>query len=248
MKLTEFISDVGRPIAYYPGLKKITKSTTATILLCQLIYWTGKQADPDGWIYKTSTELEEETGLTYDEQKTARAQLVKLGFIEDEYRRLDHQLAFRIMKEPIDAAWEIVNPGNGQSRNTQMVKAVTPKWPTGQSHDGQSRNTQFDNRNTETTAQNTQENTTDTHTAMVVSIFKLYENTVGMVTPMMADELKQAEIDYPGEWIPEAFLLAEKANVRKWSYIRAILDRWKTDGRGAPSKTNKITMLEPILE
>lgn len=88
----------------------------------------------------------------------------------------------------------------------------------------------------------------ENNTAVVVNIFKLYENTVGIITPMMADELRQAEKDYPAEWMPEAFLQAEKANVRKWNYVRAILERWKTDGRGSQSQPNKITMLEPILE
>lgn len=142
MKLTEFISDVGRPVAYYPGLKKITKSTTATILLCQLIYWTGKQADPEGWIYKTSDDLEEETGLTYDEQKTARTQLVKLGLIEEVYRRLDHQMAFRIMANAINENWRTGEYGIPQSGVTALGKVASP------------------DSLTETTAQTTAKNTT----------------------------------------------------------------------------------------
>lgn len=88
----------------------------------------------------------------------------------------------------------------------------------------------------------------ETNTAVVVNIFKLYENTVGAVTAMMADELRQAEKDYPAEWMPEAFLLAEKANVRKWNYIKAILDRWKTEGRGRLTDKNKVKDFEPLLE
>ena len=72
MKLSQFLTDVGRPVAYHPKLKKITGSTTATILLCQFIYWRGKESNKDGWLYKDSDEIEEETGLTYNEQKTAR--------------------------------------------------------------------------------------------------------------------------------------------------------------------------------
>ena len=60
MKLTDFLQDVGRPVAYYPSMRKITGSTNATILLCQLIYWCGKQRDPNGWIYKSVDEVEEE--------------------------------------------------------------------------------------------------------------------------------------------------------------------------------------------
>lgn len=123
MKLTEFIQDVGRPIAFYPGLRKITGSTTATLLLCQLIYWTGKQADPDGWIYKTSDDIEEETGLSYDEQVTARKQLVKNGFIEEQYKRLDHQMAFRIMASAINEEWRKPNHGIGETVDIALGKA-----------------------------------------------------------------------------------------------------------------------------
>ena len=70
MKLTDFLSGVGRPVAYYPSLRRITGSTNATIFLCQLIYWKGKEADPNGWLYKESDEIEVETGLSYGEQKT----------------------------------------------------------------------------------------------------------------------------------------------------------------------------------
>jgi hypothetical protein len=51
MKLTDFLQDVGRPVAFYPSLRRITGSTTATLFLCQLIYWKGKEADKEGWIY-----------------------------------------------------------------------------------------------------------------------------------------------------------------------------------------------------
>lgn len=105
MKLTDFLTDVGKPISYYPELKKITGSVTATILLCQFIYWRGKQADKDGWLYKTSDEIEEETGLSYNEQKTARAKLVEAGLIEEHYARLDHQLRFLVNLDAINEKW-----------------------------------------------------------------------------------------------------------------------------------------------
>ncbi len=62
MRVAEFVIDLGRTVAYYPSLKKITGSATSTILLCQLLYWTNKAKD--GWIWKTTSEIEEETGLT----------------------------------------------------------------------------------------------------------------------------------------------------------------------------------------
>lgn len=105
MKLTDFISDVGRPVAFYPGLRKITDSINATLFICQLIYWKGKEADENGWIYKTSEEIEGETGLTYREQKTAREKLIKKGFLEERYARLEHRIYYRVKYDEINNAW-----------------------------------------------------------------------------------------------------------------------------------------------
>lgn len=123
MKLTDFLQDVGRPIAFYPSLRKITGSTNATIFLCQLIYWKGKESDPDGWIYKTSEEMEKETGLSYDEQKTARTKLKEAGLIDEHYARLDHQMRFKLNENAIDSAWDKPVP---ESRNPMFGKADSP--------------------------------------------------------------------------------------------------------------------------
>jgi DnaD/phage-associated family protein len=63
------------------------------------------------------------------------------------------------------------------------------------------------------------------------NIFELYEDNIGLISPILADELKDAEINYHQEWIEDAFKIAVENNVRKWSYIRAILERWATSGR-----------------
>ena len=46
----------------------------------------------------------------------------------------------------------------------------------------------------------------------------------------MADKLKMAENDFPWAWIRDAFTIAVENNVRKWKYIRAILDNWNEAG------------------
>lgn len=65
------------------------------------------------------------------------------------------------------------------------------------------------------------------------NIFTLYEQNVGLLLPLVAEELREAGEQYPQEWIEEAFRLAAQQNKRKWSYIRAILRRWETEGKGA---------------
>ncbi len=64
------------------------------------------------------------------------------------------------------------------------------------------------------------------------TIFAVYEQNIGLVTPRLAEELREAEADYPRGWIEEAIDLAVANNARKWSYVRAILERWAREGRG----------------
>ena len=63
------------------------------------------------------------------------------------------------------------------------------------------------------------------------NIFELYEDNIGLISPILADELKDAEATYPPEWVADAFKIAVDNNVRKWSYIRAILEKFATVGR-----------------
>ncbi len=63
------------------------------------------------------------------------------------------------------------------------------------------------------------------------NIFALYESNIGMLSPMIADELKEAETLYPTDWIEDAFREAAVQNVRNWRYIVRILESWEREGR-----------------
>ncbi len=63
------------------------------------------------------------------------------------------------------------------------------------------------------------------------NIFILYEQNVGVLTPLLADQLRDTEKSYPPEWIAEAFDIAVAANKRSLRYIQAILKRWETEGK-----------------
>ncbi len=69
------------------------------------------------------------------------------------------------------------------------------------------------------------------------NVFALYEQNIGLLTPMISEELKEAEKEYPAEWMADAFKLAVKQNKRSWAYVSGILKRMKTEGRG--DKTGK---------
>ena len=62
------------------------------------------------------------------------------------------------------------------------------------------------------------------------NVFKLYEENIGPLTPMLADALRDAEQIYSPAWIEEALEIAVKNNKRNWRYIEAILKRWKEEG------------------
>ena len=63
------------------------------------------------------------------------------------------------------------------------------------------------------------------------NIFRLYEENIGPLTPLIADALKDAEETYSPQWIADAIEYAVEYNKRSWKYCEAILKRWKDDGR-----------------
>ncbi|MCL2141028.1 MAG: DnaD domain protein [Dehalococcoidia bacterium] len=63
------------------------------------------------------------------------------------------------------------------------------------------------------------------------NIFRLYEDNIGMLTPIIAEELNDALEQYSEEWIRDAIHEATTANKRNWRYIARVLERWNSDGR-----------------
>ena len=49
---------------------------------------------------------------------------------------------------------------------------------------------------------------------------------------MMADQLRDAEKEYPFEWVKDAFQEAVSHNKRSWAYVEAVLKSWQQNGRG----------------
>ncbi len=62
-------------------------------------------------------------------------------------------------------------------------------------------------------------------------VYTLYEQNVGLLTPLIAEELAEAERLYPADWLEAAFRQAVAYNRRNWKYIQRILERWATEGK-----------------
>ncbi len=105
MSLSASLLNVGRPVAYYPNLARFFGSVNVAILFAQLHYWHDRSGSEIG-TYKTSADLEQETGLSYREQVTARKQLRAKGFLIETERRLEHRIYFLLKMDVVDAAFD----------------------------------------------------------------------------------------------------------------------------------------------
>ena len=63
------------------------------------------------------------------------------------------------------------------------------------------------------------------------TVFRLYEQNIGLLSPIIADQLVRAMERYPREWIEDAIGEAVAYNRRNWRYIQRILQNWATTGR-----------------
>lgn len=107
-----------KPIAYYPIYRDITGSTTAAILLSQLLYWysacKGKK------FYKTDSEIMEETRLTEKELRNAKSCLKKFDFIIIELEGLPRRTFYSFNETNLHRLLV-------QSSDAQMAELETPK-------------------------------------------------------------------------------------------------------------------------
>ena len=92
-------ADAPRAIAIPSRIMAIAGDTCAGLLLSQILYWTRRgalTAQNEGWIFKTSAEWEQETGMSWKVQHRARAALVARGLIEERRLSMPSRLEFRL--------------------------------------------------------------------------------------------------------------------------------------------------------
>jgi DnaD/phage-associated family protein len=80
------------------------------------------------------------------------------------------------------------------------------------------------------------------------NIFALYEQNIGPLTALLSEDLMEAEQTYPAAWIEAAFREAVRRNKRNWSYIRAILERWQTEGKDEIDRRDRETDTRRYIE
>ncbi len=61
-----------------------------SMLLSQIIYWTDKTSDPDGWFYKSYDEWERETALTKRKVSRSVDTFKKMGLVETKVKKINN--------------------------------------------------------------------------------------------------------------------------------------------------------------
>lgn len=192
----------------------------------QVVYWDGKTKSPHGF-YKTDEEWRDELGISPAQRRRAQELCEKKGLITVEFRK-----AYGTPKNHYKVVWDALL--SCINSNLNKVEPQESEGSEPQESEGSMEPQQSEG------SINREENTTESKTAAATQdrpeMFTTYEQEVGIITPGIARELQMLESQYPQGWLPDAFKIASERNRRSLSYIRGILSRWKTEGRGDVNK------------
>jgi len=75
-----------------------------------------------------------------------------------------------------------------------------------------------------------------------------YEQDFGLLVPLQGQMIEDALRRWPVVWIVEAMNIAVANNVRKWAYVKGILERWENEGKGNENESKQDTEFPPYEE
>lgn len=165
IKLIEAMNE--QPIAFNKHYVFLGCGINGALMLSQLVYWTSRTKDSEGWIFKTHHEWTQETGLTRREQDTARATLKSLKFISEKKMGVPRRVYYRVERENLYQALieysesiDINSMHNSATLNAQNSHTECTNAPDCM-HESATLNAQIRPSNTENTYREYTENTTD---------------------------------------------------------------------------------------
>lgn len=98
-----------RPIAFHRCFVTLTGSVNAALMLSQAVYWQKRNKD-GGWWFQTQGKWEDETGLSRREQDTARRDLRKSPFWNEELRGLPGKMHYSVDLEMLMDSLQQIQP------------------------------------------------------------------------------------------------------------------------------------------
>ena len=164
-----------------------------------------------------------------------------------------------IVRQSDDGSWMVTNfqKRNESVTGTQRVKDFRDR--TRYESCNADVTTRYKNSNADVTTRNQEaevdtevdtdtelKTTTTTADADFSKVVRAYEDVIGVLTGFTAEKLKLAVSEYEASWIIDALKEAATSNVRKWSYVEAILKRWKSEGRNSKRSNNGHKPTKPL--
>lgn len=76
----------------------------AAVMLSQMLWWSDRTTDPNGWFYKSGKQWEEELFMTRHGVQTSLRRLESAGYIEVAYRLIDNGnrvCHYRVLEAPL---------------------------------------------------------------------------------------------------------------------------------------------------
>ena len=163
IKLIEAMND--QPIAFNKHYVFIGCGINGALMLSQLVYWTSRTKNTEGWIYKDHHEWTQETGLTRKEQHTARKALKELGFISEKKNGVPPRVFFRVERENLYKALIEYSESltTVQLCHTEQLNVPNGTFKCAEQHNQVCHTEQLNVPNGARNTENTTENTTDTN-------------------------------------------------------------------------------------
>jgi DnaD/phage-associated family protein len=164
----------------------------------------------------------EEMGMELRTLREQRRELDQLGYITCKQKQRGQSIVIHNWTNPREYTGEIYNQKQGDNK-TSPKKQQIQGYVQGYAQ-GSIKNV------TPTSSPNTKESINDddeSARAKKSKVAQAYENEIGALTPMIADALRDAEHDFPEDWIVEALHIAVERNVRNWRFVLAILNDCK---------------------
>lgn len=189
----------------------------AGLLLSQIVYWhlgDKLRVEKNGklWIAKAHAAWWSEVRLTAMQARRALEILKRKGLIEVSIRRFDGSPTTHIRINPP----VFLNRWNCCLEQMELFQRTDGNVP--------------ENR---TITENTTEITAENTTISGQSFSQVFIEVLGVLVgrQMQADEMNAYMDEIPHPWFRDACKIALDNNVRTWAYVRAILERWKREGK-----------------
>lgn len=113
-----------RPVAVHPIIIKVTGSVKLAVMWNQLLYWTERTQDPEGWIYKSFEDLYKETGMSRTEIETARLLGMKLGILDYQVKGRPPTAHYRVKLEAMIELIAQFHEKTDAPKKTRTMKAT----------------------------------------------------------------------------------------------------------------------------